>query len=108
MKLRTGIFLLALVPAAALAQSSPSPNNTTGPGVDPSVPAPTDMGISSQSGDLRGIPQRGRIGTTGSALSPEPMVVPAQPLVRGPAVPDDLHYRNASPASPAEGIEKER
>ncbi len=108
MKLATGILLLTLVPAAALAQSSPSPNNTAGPGVDPTVPAPTDMGISSQSGDLRGIPQRGRIGTTGSAFSPEPMVVPPQPMVRGRAVPDDLQYRNASPASPGEGIEKER
>ncbi len=108
MKLISAVLIAGLVPAAAMAQSSPSPNNSAGPGISPSVQAPTDMGVGAASGDVRGIPSRGRIGTTGSALSPEPMLNPPEPIVRGQALPDDQHFRHVSPASPAEGIEKNR
>lgn len=101
MKLLSAILLTSLVPAAALAQSAPSPNNSAGPGVSPSVQSPTDPGIGGQSGNIRGVPERGPVGTTGSALAPEPMV-------RGRALPDDQRFRNVSPASPNEGVEKER
>ena len=108
MKLIAAILIAGLVPATAIAQSAPSPNNSVGPGLSPSVQSPTDMGAAAESGNIRGVPQRGRVGTTGSALSPEPMLVPPQPMVRGRALPDDERFRNVSPASPAEGIEKDR
>jgi hypothetical protein len=109
MKLIAAVLIASLVPAAAMAQSSLSPNNSSGSGISPSVQAPTDMGASAANGDVRGVPSRGRIGTTGSALAPEPMLNPPAPMmVRGQPIPGDQHFRNASPASPAEGIEKER
>jgi hypothetical protein len=49
---------LIAAPAAAIAQSSPSPDNHSGPGVSPSVEAPTDMGLGNESGNGAGIPQR--------------------------------------------------
>jgi len=107
MKLIAAVLIAGLVPAAAMAQSSPSPNNSSGSGISPSVQSPTDMGASAASGDVRGVPSRGRIGTTGSALAPEPMLNPPEPLVRGEPIPGDQHLRNASPASPGEGIQKE-
>jgi len=105
MKLIAAVLIAGLVPAAAMAQSSPSPNNSSGSGISPSVQSPTDMGAAN--GDVRGVPSRGRIGTTGSALAPEPMLNPPEPLVRGEPIPGDQHLRNASPASPGEGIQKE-
>lgn len=70
--------LIAAVPAAALAQSSPAPANQSGPGVSPTTPAPTDPSAGSESGNIRGIPERGtmtappRTGTTGSGLAVPP------------------------------------
>ena len=78
---------LLMVPAGAFAQSSASPNNTSGPNIDPTVQAPTDMGISSESGDRRGIPSR--LGTTGSrvieAPASAPYAAPAPVVTEPPA-----------------------
>ncbi len=102
MKVRMAILLATLVPLAAFAQSAPSPNNSSGPGIDPSVQSPTDMGAAAENGNIRGVPQRRHsVGTTGSAVR-------ERPFVRGRALPDDEGLRNVSPASPAEGIEQER
>ena len=91
--------LIASVPAtAALAQSSPSPSNQSGPGVSPTTPAPTDPSAGSESGNTRGIPERGTMsaptapqtGTTGS----------------GSAVPpDNLDRGNTS--VPGQGVNKD-
>lgn len=108
MKLISAVLIAGLVPATAMAQSARSPNNSAGSGLSPSVQAPTDMGVVGESGNIRGVPSRGYVGTTGSALSPEPMVVPPQRLIRGRALQEHQQYRNVSPASPAEGIEKDR
>jgi hypothetical protein len=101
MKLKSIMLAAGLlaVPAIALAQSAPSPNNQSGPGVSPSVQAPTDMGAGGASGNTKAVPARkgakqsmkkggkANAPTTGSSLR-------------------ESKKRNASPASPAEGAEK--
>lgn len=74
MKKLTSLAIAATLfaaPSIAFAQSSPSPNNTTAPGVSPTAPAPTDPALGNESGNAKGIPQRGAnsgaaMGTTGS------------------------------------------
>ena len=72
------VFGLVAGPAAALAQSRPSPPNQAGPGVSPSVEAPTDMGLGNEAGSSVALPQPyivttpGYVGTTGSAVTEEP------------------------------------
>lgn len=45
---------LVAAPAAAIAQSSPAPNNQMGPGVSSTVEMPTDMGLGNESGNTWG------------------------------------------------------
>jgi hypothetical protein len=58
--------MLAMAPAASFAQSSPSPNNQSGPNVSPTTPSPTDPGAGADSGNSKGIPERATPGTTGA------------------------------------------
>ena len=74
MKLTTVILatsMLAVAPAASFAQSSPSPNNQSGPGVNPTVQSPTDQGAGGETGNTKATPERGTMtrGTTGSDVS---------------------------------------
>jgi hypothetical protein len=63
-----GIYAATLVtPLAAFAQSSPSPNNTAGPGISPTAPAPTDMGAGADDSNRKGVPSR-PAGTTGAGV----------------------------------------
>jgi hypothetical protein len=70
------LFIAALVAAlpttAAFAQSAPSPENQSGPGVSQTTPSPTDPSSSAESGNTRGIPERGTVrtlpDTTGSGV----------------------------------------
>ncbi len=79
-KLAIAIFIAALPATAALAQSSPPPANQSGPGVSPTTPSPTDPSAGSESGNTRGIPERGTMtaptapppGTTGSGVAEPP------------------------------------
>src|SRR5262245_4668268 len=73
-------LIAALPTAGALAQNAPSPENQSGPGVSPTTPSPTDPSSAAESGNTRGIPERGTITTTppattgsGVLLSPQPM-----------------------------------
>jgi hypothetical protein len=69
MKLTTVILatsMLALAPAASFAQSSPSPNNQSGPSVSPTAPSPTDPGAGADQGNTKAIPDRATPGTTGA------------------------------------------
>jgi hypothetical protein len=69
MKLTTVILaasMLALAPAAAFAQSSPSPNNQSGPSVSPTAPSPTDPAAGADQGNTKAIPERATPGTTGA------------------------------------------
>jgi hypothetical protein len=102
MKVSSLLIPLAFVASTsiAMAQSSPSPNNQSGPGVDPRVQTPTDQSAGSESGNLKGQPSR--MGTTGTTVV-EPGVAPRSGVTIG-----EQHMRNASPASPAEGVEKEK
>jgi hypothetical protein len=86
----------------AFAQSAPSPTNSSGPDVHANTAAPTDM-----SGDnIKGIPSRGtaaqRRATTGAGMT-EPA---SRPTARKNI--EEGAQKNASPASPAEGVEKEK
>jgi hypothetical protein len=104
MKLATVLLAAGLIaaPGIALAQSSPSPNNQSGPGVSPSVQAPTDQGVGSESGNLKGQPSRGAMGAGTTGMQTGPAVgAPASQM-------GEQRLRNASPASPAEGVQKEK
>jgi hypothetical protein len=60
---------------AAFAQSSPAPANQSGPGVSPSTPSPTDPSSAAESGNIKGIPERGTMSaptTTGSGVTTVP------------------------------------
>jgi hypothetical protein len=101
MKLKSIMLAAGLlaVPAIALAQSAPSPNNQSGPGVSPSAPAPTDMGTGSETGNTKAVPARKtpRHSTMRSSRHKAPTT--------GSNVREQKK-RNASPASGAEGAEK--
>ena len=102
MKLKSLVFAAGLiaVPALAFAQSAPAPVNQSGPGVT-RTQSPTDMGAAGVSGNTKAVPARKsmrsklRMGkrtnapTTGSNIR-------------------ERSQRNASPASSAEGAEKEK
>lgn len=99
------ILATAIVAAGtgyAFAQSSPAPANQSGGGVSATTPSPTDPSTAGESGNTKGTPARGtmnaRPGTTGSGLnSPTPG-----------SNAKETQEKNASPASPAEGSEKEK
>ena len=107
MKFRSLILATTLLTAAtgfAFAQSSPSPANSSGPDVHANTPAPTDM--SSTGDNIKGIPSRGTAAqgraTTGAGMTePGTKPTPQSNMNEGA-------QKNASPASPAEGIEKEK
>lgn len=103
MKIRTFVLatsVLAAATGAAFAQSAPSPNNQSGPGVSPTTPAPTDPGAT-DTGNTKGIPSRGtlneRPGDRATTGAGEP--TPGSNM-------RENSRRGASPASPAEGAGK--
>lgn len=75
-KLALAAFLTALPIASALAQSAPSPANQSGPGLSPTAPSPTDPSAAAESGNVKGIPERGTVrtppATTGSGVVTTP------------------------------------
>jgi hypothetical protein len=75
-KLVLATLLTALPIASALAQSAPSPTNQSGPGVSATTPSPTDPSAGAESGNTKGVPERGTTRTpretTGSGLVPTP------------------------------------
>jgi hypothetical protein len=97
---------LLAAPAIALAQSSPSPNNTSGPGVNASTQAPTDQGAGAVSGDRKGTPARSTMSKTKMKKSSH-MATGKSKMTNGAAM-RDTKKRNASPASGAEGAAKEK
>jgi len=107
MKFRSLILATTLLTAAtgfAFAQSAPSPNNSSGPGVDATTPAPTDL--SSTGDNIKGIPSRSTAvkgkATTGAGMTePGTKPTPQKNL-------NETMKKNASPASPAEGVQKEK
>ena len=107
MKFRSLILATTLLTAAtsfAFAQSAPSPDNSSGPDVHANAPAPTDP---SSSGDnIKGIPSRGTAmqgrATIGAGMT-EPGTRPSPRKNM-----NESAKKNASPASPAEGVEKEK
>ena len=107
MKFRSLILATTLLTAAtgfAFAQSAPSPTNSSGPDVHANTPAPTDM--SSKGDNVKGIPSRSaaaqRRATTGAGMT-EPA---SRPTARKNI--EEGAQKNGSPASPAEGVEKEK
>ena len=107
MKFRSLILATTLLTAAtglAFAQSAPSPNNSSGPDVHATTPSPTDP--SSKGDNIKGIPERSTAAqeraTTGAGVT-QPG---SKPTARKNM--DESMKKNASPASPAEGVEKEK
>lgn len=68
MKITSLILATAILtaPAVAFAQSSPSPNNQSGPGVSATTPAPTDPGAGNETGNSKAMPERGTMNKSGS------------------------------------------
>jgi hypothetical protein len=107
MKLGSLILATTLLTAAtgfAFAQSAPSPNNSSGPDVHANTSAPTDL--SSKGDNIKGIPSRGtaaqgRANTGAGMTEPGTKPTPQKNM-------DESAQKNASPASPAEGAEKEK
>ena len=91
---------LVAVPAIALAQSAPSPNNQSGPGVSKSVQSPTDVGTGNETGNTKAVPAR-KTGKHAMRMKRSKHKAPTT----GSNVREQKK-RNASPASPAEGVEK--
>jgi hypothetical protein len=107
MKFRRLILAATLLTAAtgfAVAQSAPSPNNASGPNVDATTPSPTDP--ASTGDNIKGIPERGTAvkgrATTGAGMT-EPGTKPSSQKNM-----NETMKKNASPASPAEGEQKEK
>jgi hypothetical protein len=75
-KLAIVVLIAAAPTTAALAQSSPAPANQSGPGVSPTTPSPTDPSTGSESGNTKGLPERGTMrtapATTGSGVTTPP------------------------------------
>lgn len=105
MKLSTLVLATAVIaaPTFAFAQSAPSPNNQSGPGVNSSTTTePTAQGTVSETGNTKGQPSRA---TTGAA----PMDKGAKGTGMKPASPaTDSMKKNESPASQGTGISKEK
>jgi hypothetical protein len=92
-KLALATVIAAASCGAAFAQSSPAPANTSGPGVSPSAPSPTDPSSAAESGNTKGIPERGTIRgptTSGSGVT---------------TVPRTMDRDNTS--VPAQGVDKD-
>ena len=107
MKFRGLILATTLLTAAtsfAFAQSAPSPDNSSGPDVHANTPAPTDM--SSKGDNIKGIPSRGTA-AHGRATTGAGMTDPRTKPTPGKNMKDSAE-KNASPASAAEGAEKEK
>jgi hypothetical protein len=108
MTIRKLILATAMVAAGtgfALAQSAPAPANQSGPGVSATTPAPTDPSTASESGNTKGVPARAtnaHPGTTGMGGS-----MGANTPTPGTNA-KETQEKNASPASPAEGVKKEK
>ncbi|HEV2630254.1 MAG TPA: hypothetical protein VGV41_16610 [Pseudolabrys sp.] len=98
---------LLAAPAIALAQSSPSPNNTSGPGVNASTPAPTEQGAAATSGNTKAIPARPTMSKSKMKKSRHMATRKSNRMTTGAAM-RDTKKKNASPASAAEGVEKEK
>ena len=98
---------LLAAPAIALAQSAPSPNNTTGPGVSATTPSPTDPGAAAVSGDTKGQPARPTMSSTKMKKSKHMATRKSSRMTTGAAM-RDTKKKNASPASGAEGAAKEK
>ncbi len=98
---------LLAAPAIALAQSSPSPNNTSGPGVNASTPAPTEQGAAATSGNTKAIPARPTMSKTKMKKSRHMATGKSNRMTTGAAMRDSKK-KNASPASGAEGAAKEK
>jgi hypothetical protein len=105
MKLKTVVFAAGLIaiPALAFAQSAPAPVNQSGPGVT-RTQAPTDMGSGNVTGNTKATPTRGAKAMKHSKMSKRHKG--AAPTT-GSNV-RERKERNASPASPMEGAEKEK
>jgi hypothetical protein len=108
MTIRSLILATAIVAAGtgfALAQSAPAPVNQSGGGVSATTPAPTDPSTASESGNTKGTPARGttnaRPSTTGMGAAGANTPTPGSNV-------KENQEKNASPASPAEGTEKEK
>jgi len=104
MNLRRVIIATTIIATSvgfAFAQSAPSPANQSGGGTSATAPSPTHPSTAGETGNTNGVPARGtnvRPGTTGSgANEPTP-----SSNVR------ESQEKNASPASPAAGAEKEK
>ncbi len=101
----TSIMLAAgllAVPAIALGQSAPSPNNQSGPGVSKSVQTPTDLGEGNQTGNIKAVPER---------KTSKHSVRIKRGKHKAPTTGSNVREqkkRNASPNSAAEGAEKEK
>jgi hypothetical protein len=104
MNLRKVIIATTIVATSAgfaFAQSAPSPANQSGGGTSATSPAPTDPSTAGETGNTKGIPSRGtsvKPGTTGSGAN--------EPTPSSNA--RESQEKNASPASPAAGAEKEK
>jgi len=74
--LSVAVLIATLPTAAVFAQSAPAPANQSGPGVSATTPSPTDPSTASQSGNTKGVPERGTMSgapaTTGSGMAPTP------------------------------------
>jgi len=104
----TSIILAAgllAAPAIALAQSSPSPKNTTEPGMT-STQAPTDMGANAVSGERKGKPAYHAMKK--SKIKSRHMATRKSNRMTTGAAMRDTKRKNSSPASGAEGAAKEK
>ena len=108
MTIRKLILATAIVAAGtsfALAQSAPAPANQSGGGVSATTPSPTDPSTASETGNSKGTPARGtmnaRPGTTGMGPAGANSPTPGSNA-------KETQEKNASPASPAEGTEKQK
>lgn len=108
MKIRTLILattIAAVGTGFAFAQSAPAPANQSGGGTSATSPSPTDPSTAGQTGNTKGEPARGSMsapGTTGSGVSS-----PASRPTPGSNM-EESQQKNASPASPTEGVKKEK
>jgi len=98
---------LLAAPAIAMAQSSPSPKNSTEPGMTTTTQSPTEMGASSTSGERKGTPARSAMTKSKVKKSHHMATRKSNRMTTGAAM-RDTKKKNASPASSAEGAAKEK
>ncbi len=97
--IRKALIAALLISAStgfALAQSAPSPNNQSGPGVSPTTPSPTDPSVGGESGNTVGIPSR-------STITPAPNRTTGEDVLiqRGVTVDRD------NTSVPGQGVDKD-